>query len=123
MQVDSTLLEGDILKIVVNGRLDLEGTQAIDLKLAALTATKRTAILVDMTKVGFLASIGIRTLLTAAKVASNRGGKLFLVNPQPSVRNVLDRSDLSSLIAVYPDLESALEAARCPARRSPVRAG
>jgi anti-anti-sigma factor len=123
MPVDSTFLEGDILKIVLDGRLDLEGTQAIDLKFAALTATKLAAILVDMTKVGFLASIGIRTLLTAAKLASNRGGKLFLVNPQPSVRDVLNRSGVSSRIAVHPDLESALEAARCPQRRSPVQAG
>jgi anti-sigma B factor antagonist len=110
MQLDSELLDGDILKITLDGRLDVEGTQAIDLKFTALTATKRAGILVDMTGVSFLASIGIRTLLTSAKVASNRGGKLVLVNPQPMVRDVLDRSGVSSLVPVYPDQVSALEA-------------
>jgi anti-sigma B factor antagonist len=110
MQLDSELLDGDILKITLDGRLDVEGTRAIDLKFTALTATKRAGILVDMTGVSFLASIGIRTLLTSAKVASNRGGKLVLVNPQPMVRDVLDRSGVSSLVPVYADQASALEA-------------
>ncbi|TVQ84596.1 MAG: anti-sigma factor antagonist [Chromatiaceae bacterium] len=110
MQLDSELLDDDILKITLHGRLDLEGTLAIDLKFTALTAVKHRAILVDMGAVSFLASIGIRTLLTSAKVASRRGGQLVLVNPQPMVRDVLDRSGVSSLIAVYPDLGTALEA-------------
>jgi anti-anti-sigma factor len=110
MQLESELLDGDILKITLDGRLDVEGTQAIDLKFTALTAGKRAGILVDMTGVGFLSSIGIRTLLTSAKVASNRGGKLVLVSPQPMVRDVLDRSGVSSLVPVYADQASALEA-------------
>jgi anti-sigma B factor antagonist len=110
MHLDSELLDGDILKITLDGRLDVEGTQAIDLKFTALTATKHAGILVDMTGVSFLASIGIRTLLTSAKVASNRGGKLVLVNPQPMVRDVLDRSGVSSLVPVYADQASAIEA-------------
>lgn len=114
MRLESELLEDEILRIVLDGRLDVEGTQAIDMKFTALTATKRAAILVDMTQVSFLASIGMRTLLSCAKAAAKRGGKMVLLNPQPMVKEVLDRSGVSSLIPVYEDLEAATAALREP---------
>jgi anti-anti-sigma factor len=52
----------------------------------------------------------MRTLLSCAKAASMRGGKMVLVNPQPLVKEVLDRSGVATLIPVYEDLESAREA-------------
>ncbi|MCU0833044.1 MAG: STAS domain-containing protein [Chromatiaceae bacterium] len=107
MHIDSELLDGKILKITLDGRLDVEGTQAIDMKFTALTATKKAAVLVDMTNVSFLASIGMRTLLSCAKAASNRGGKMVLLNPQPMVREVLDRTGVASLIPVFDDLDAA----------------
>lgn len=110
MRIDSELLDGHILKIALDGRLDVEGTQAIDMKFTALTATKKAAILVDMTNVSFLASIGMRTLLTCAKAASNRGGKMVLLGPQPMVKEVLERTGVASLIPVYDDLGAAKEA-------------
>lgn len=99
MQLESELLDDQILKITLTGRLDIEGTQAIDMKFTALTATKKAGILVDMTQVEFLASIGMRTLVSCAKAAANRGGKLVLYRPQPLVKEVLNTSGLDSLIA------------------------
>lgn len=107
MRLESELLDDYILNVMLDGRLDIEGTQAIDMKFTALTATKKAAILVDMSKVSFLASIGMRTLLSCAKAASNRGGKMVLLNPQPMVRDVLDRSGVATLIPVFDDLEAA----------------
>jgi anti-anti-sigma factor len=110
MRLESELLDDRILKIVLEGRLDVEGTQAIDMKFTALTATKASAILVDMTEVSFLASIGMRTLLSCAKAARNRGGKMVLLNPQPMVKAVLDRSGVATLIPVYEDSAAAMDA-------------
>lgn len=107
MRLESEWLDGHILKVTLDGRLDVEGTQAIDMKFTALTATRKAAILVDMSKVSFLASIGMRTLLTCAKAASHRGGKMVLLAPQPLVREVLDRTGVASLIPVLDDLDAA----------------
>ncbi len=112
MRLESELLDDQILKIVLDGRLDVEGTQAIDMRFTALTATKQAAILVDMSRVSFLASIGMRTLLSCAKAASKRGGKIVLLNPQPMVKAVLDRSGVATLIPVYEDSAVAMEALR-----------
>ena len=110
MRLESEMLDDQILRITLDGRLDVEGTQAIDMKFTALTATKKAAVLVDMTDVSFLASIGMRTLLSCAKAVSNRGGKMVLVNPQPMVKEVMDRTGVASLIPVYDDLAGAKEA-------------
>jgi anti-anti-sigma factor len=107
-RLESELVDGYILKIAIDGRLDIEGAQAIDMKFTALTANK-TAVLVDLSQVGFLASIGMRTLLSCAKAIANRGGRMVLLSPQPLVREVLERSGVASLIAVYDDLDSAKE--------------
>lgn len=107
MQLESELLDDHILKINLDGRLDIEGTQAIDMKFTALTATKKAAILVDMTNVSFLASIGMRTLLSCAKAATARGGKMVLFNAQPMVKDVLQTSGLATLIPMYDDLDEA----------------
>ncbi len=55
MQMDVSEIEGGIRLIRLTGRLDVEGTQAIDLKFTALTATQRAA--------GALATAGIDTLI------------------------------------------------------------
>ena len=109
MQLESELLDDHILKISLDGRLDIEGTQAIDMKFTALTATKKAAVLVDLSQVAFLASIGMRTLLSCAKANAARGGKMVLFNPQPMVKDVLETSGVTSLIPVYDDLEAAKE--------------
>ena len=59
-------LDSDILGINLAGRMDLNGTREIDLKFTALTATRRARILVDLSNVTFIASIGIRTLISNA---------------------------------------------------------
>lgn len=110
MKLESELLDNQILKISLDGRLDVEGSSAIDMKFTALTATKKAAIVVDMTNVSFLASIGMRTLLSCAKAASMRGGKMVMINPQPLVKEVLDRSGVASLIPVYDGLSAARDA-------------
>jgi anti-anti-sigma factor len=110
MQLESELLDDHILRISLDGRLDIEGTQAIDMKFTALTATKKAAVLVDMTNVSFLASIGMRTLLSCAKAATARGGKMVLFNTQPMVKEVLETSGVSSLIPMFDDLAAAKEA-------------
>lgn len=112
MHLESQAIDDYLLQITLDGRLDIAGTQAIDMPFTALTTTRKAGILVDMGKVSFLASIGMRTLLSCAKAASNRGGQMVLVNPQPPLKEVLDTSGVTSLIPVFPDIESAIAALR-----------
>ncbi|MCF7987708.1 MAG: STAS domain-containing protein [Methylovulum sp.] len=107
MNINSETLDHCITKVNLSGRMDILGAQAIDMKFTALTSTKKASILVDMSEVSFLASLGMRTLLSSAKALSNRGGCLVLYKPQANVLDVLDTSGVSKLIPVFDDFEEA----------------
>jgi len=84
-------------KVALVGQLDIAGAEVVALPLATLAGAK-TNIIVDMSGVSFVSSIGIRQLVLASKAISRRGGKLVLVNPTDMVRDVFVISDLSDLL-------------------------
>ena len=109
MELESELLERNVLKIILDGRLDIVGTNAIAKKLAALTETKCAGTIMDMGKVDFVASIGIRALLSSAKACSAHGSKLILFNLQPLVKDVLKTCGVATLIPIFDDEQEALQ--------------
>jgi anti-anti-sigma factor len=110
MEINSETLENGVLRVSLSGRLDVLGAQNIDIKFTALTATKKASILVDISEVSFLASLGMRTLISSAKALSHRGGFMVLYKPQPNVAEVLETAGVTSLIPVYDDYENAINA-------------
>jgi anti-anti-sigma factor len=107
MKLTSTDLPDGIRKIDLTGRLDLEGADAIDLKLTVLVSSRRTFAVVDLGGVEFLASIGIATLVRNAKAVRLREGNLVLLNPQPNVAKVLASTRIDQLIPVCYSLDEA----------------
>ena len=111
MNIESENLNDDVRKIVLAGRFDIEGAQQIDLRFSGLTANQK-AVVVDMAGVNFLASIGIRTLVLAAKAIAQRGGRMVLLNPDENVTKVLQMAGIDTLIPISRSLEEALAAVR-----------
>ena len=107
MELISTDLPDGIRKIDLTGRLDLEGADAIDLKLTVLVSTQRTFAIVDLAAVEFLASIGIATLIRNAKAVRQRQGNMVLLNPKPSVAKVLSSTRIDQMIRVCYSLDDA----------------
>jgi anti-anti-sigma factor len=96
-----------LTRISLDGRLDVEGTRAIDEKFAFATSTKRLQLAVDLSAVSFLASIGLRTLLTAARAQAGRGGKMVLVAPTDMVRKTLELAGVDGIVPIVDDWEGA----------------
>jgi anti-anti-sigma factor len=80
------------------------------MKFTALAATRKAAVLVDLSEVNFIASIGMRTLTSSAKAQANRGGKIVLYNAQPMVREALETAGINQVIPLFDDLNSAHQA-------------
>lgn len=106
MQVTILDETGSTAQIVLSGRLDIVGADVVALPLATLSGSKN-ALLVDMANVTFLASIGIRHLVAAAKSLGRRGGKLLVLSPSPIVTEVLTTSGVVSLMSIVRSLEEA----------------
>jgi anti-anti-sigma factor len=99
MQITISNDIGPTAKVVLVGKLDIAGAEVVALPLATLAGAK-TSIIVDMSAVTFVASIGIRHLVLASKAISRRGGKLVLVNPTDMVRDVLVTTGLADLLPI-----------------------
>lgn len=107
MEMTKETLAGDIVRIAIKGRLDIEGSQKIDLPFSAATTTKEGRFIVDLTEVSFIASIGIRLLLTAARGQLRRGGKMVLIPPSGMGEDVLRTAGVDLVIPMVHDLASA----------------
>jgi anti-anti-sigma factor len=97
MQITITDDAGSTAKVMLAGKLDIMGADVIEKPLATLAESKN-AVLIDMTGVTFLASIGIRHLVMASKALARRGGRLYLLNPNEMVTDVLVTSGVSGLM-------------------------
>jgi anti-anti-sigma factor len=107
MRLTEEMIDGNITRIGLDGRLDIDGTRAIDQQFSYLTTTRQGRFAVDLSRVSFIASIGIRMLLTAARAQTNRGGKLVLVGPDPMGRKVLETAGVDQLVPIAADLDGA----------------
>ena len=102
MNLEIADLENGITKITLSGRLDVEGALKIDGEFNAI-AERSKKVLVDLSDVTFIASLGIRTLITGAKATANNGGKMVLLDPQPNVEKVLRTSRVDTVIPITHD--------------------
>jgi anti-anti-sigma factor len=104
-------MEGDITRIVLEGRLDIEGAAVIDLRMNVV-AGSANALLIDLRGVSFIGSMGLRSLVVPAQAVRRRGGKAVLLGPIPMVEEVIRASKVDQVIHVYHELDSAVAALR-----------
>jgi anti-sigma B factor antagonist len=104
---------GDNLRnIVILGRLDIAGTESVALELEKLVAAPKKGVVVDVSSLKYLASIGIRALLKSAKAVKARGGRMVLVvGTNSTVVMSLEATGLDNLIPMFKSNAEAERAA------------
>ncbi|MGH9647971.1 MAG: STAS domain-containing protein [Bryobacteraceae bacterium] len=107
MQMVLEELAGGITRVALDGRFDIGGAEAVDLKINVIAGTKKF-VLLDMEKVTFLGSMGLRTILTAARTVKSRGGKMAIFAPDEQIVKVLITSGVGALLSINPDREGAV---------------
>jgi len=107
MKLQYNELENGIRLIKFIGALDLSGSYGIEVEFVRHCAGDNVRVLVDLSEVDYISSIGVQMLVNAANSIASRGGKMALLNPQPSVLDVLDLTGILQVISIYSDLDSA----------------
>lgn len=98
--------------ITISGRLDMEGTDSLSARLMELAGEPKKGVVVDISSVRFLASVGIRLLVACAKAVQQRGGKMVIVVGQgTSVAMSLEATGIDEFIPVFNNSADAEEAA------------
>jgi anti-anti-sigma factor len=107
MKLDVLNDENGVTRVLLVGRMDIEGATAVDTKFSVIAGSEKKVI-VDMSNVDFLASLGMRTLIISAKSIASKGGRMVLLSPQPGVAKVLTTSGVDTVIPIAADLKSAI---------------
>jgi anti-anti-sigma factor len=107
MELQYSELENKIRLIKLIGKLDITGVEQIENQFAGHCAGEEVRVVVDLSQVDYLASIGIRLLTMTVKSLRNRGGRMVLLSPIPDVQHVLEVTGIPAIIPIYSHLESA----------------
>jgi anti-anti-sigma factor len=95
--------------IYLSGVLDIPSVQQMELKFTACTATYRKSVIVDLSEVQMITSVGIGMLVSAARALQAHNGLLILLNPKPHVEKVLSIAAIDRILPVEYELSSALK--------------
>jgi anti-anti-sigma factor len=95
-------------KVVLVGRLDSTTVGGVETQFtAAVGASGRSAVL-DLRALEFLSSLGIRMLLSVARVVSRRGGRMVLFGARPMVAEVLSAMALDDVLPIVATEQEAI---------------
>jgi len=111
---------GNVTVVHLDGRLDAHGSHVVEPEFLKLKGAH--SVIVDLAKVSYLSSGGIRLFVSLQKQLQSQSGKLILAAPQPYCREVLRVSGLDQFFTIFGTLEEAatelgalMEAATSPA--------
>lgn len=111
MTISTESMEGDITRVLLDGRMDIEGAAAIDLRMNVLAGSAKF-LLIDLRNVSFIGSMGLRSIVIPAQAVRRRGGKVALFAPVPMVEEVLKASNIDQAIPIFHDVDAAVAALR-----------
>jgi stage II sporulation protein AA (anti-sigma F factor antagonist) len=109
MELVTEIVAPGVTKVNLSGRMDIAGAQSIDLHYNVLVGSER-ALIIDLSGVEFIASMGLRTLILGARTVASKRGRIVLYKPIPAVEEVLVSSGTDSVVSIVHDLEAALRA-------------
>jgi len=109
MQISTEELEGGITKVVLDGRMDIQGAAAVDMKMNLIAGSSQK-LLIDLQKVSFLGSMGMGSIVRPARSVNSRGGKVVLFAPNEMVESVFKTSGIDSVLPIHHDLAAAIAA-------------
>jgi len=104
-------MEGVAL-VTLGGACTMEVSRQIWHSLVGLVTEQVPAVIVDMTDLDFVDSVGLGGLVAAHLKMRHHHGTVALVSPQPPIMNVLEITRLTQLFPIFPTVRAALENVR-----------
>lgn len=99
-----------LVKVALVGRLDTAGVSRVEAGFLAQLVPGATSAIVDLSQVDFVASMGLRMLVSAARDLKVRQAKLVLYGAQRPVMQVFEAVALNKFIHICSEETEALAA-------------
>ena len=89
------------------GRFDAEAAAFVKAQIANLVSEQRPNLIINMSEVSFVDSLGLAALVSGLKLCRKNRGMLKLVGLQPSVRTLFEITRLDQAFELYPNTADA----------------
>src|SRR5262245_11301401 len=103
-------LDRSVPVLSVQGRLDARGAAAFD-EIWKTLPPETSHVVLDLTQVEYLSSVGIRSLVTAERSLRQRHGRTTLAGLSPFVARILETTGLLRELQHVPNVPAAVEQA------------
>ena len=95
--------------IAVTGSIDALNAGELTHLLSERIAGGQSRLVLDLEKMDFMSSAGLRLLLQAAKDARQKGGDLRLSGASPALEKMLKLSGFTSILKVFLTIDQAVD--------------
>ena len=100
-------MKPEITILTPQGRLDAAGVRPLETELAEHLAAGRIHLLVDMSQVAYVSSVGLRMFLTIMRSARRKGGALKLCGLNERVMQVFKLAGFDRVLSILTTREEA----------------
>lgn len=98
---------GEMLVLKVSGMAAVEDAGQLSRALQEAAARRPKILVVDLSGLAFISSTGLGGIVAAHVACVKNGTRMFLINPQPFIREVLHITRLSDLFRICETVEEA----------------
>ena len=114
----SSLRFADVIVVAPVGRIDHESAETFQTTLEPIlvaAAGMNGALLLDLSKVPYISSVGLRVVMMAAKHLRARKARIAAAALQPIVHEIFEIARFNHVVELYPSMRDALRELSGPA--------
>lgn len=105
-------IDDGILVLVADGGLDMRNARELGKKLTTLVETGIRDLIVDCSKLSYISSSGIGTLLLINRTLVAKGGRVHLAGATGAISQVIQLAGLQDILGSHQDIGRAKHALR-----------
>ena len=114
----SSLRYADVIVVAPAGRVDHASAESFQMTLEPIlvaAAGMNGALLLDLSKVTYISSVGLRVVMMAAKHLRARKARIAAAALQPIVREIFEIARFNHVVELFESMDDALRALSEPA--------
>src|SRR3954463_14823781 len=109
MRIETRKVE-DVLMVDMSGRLDSQTAAEAGDRMVAIAQGTEPLVILNLEKLTYVSSAGLRIIVRAAKLLQVNHGKLVICGAAGGVKSVLTSAGINSLLRIYDTELDALAA-------------
>lgn len=109
MEIQASQSDRNVATLTIQGEIDMNSCIQVQTHLADLYKNNPKAIIVDLSKVSYIDSFGIATLVEGLQWSHNNKTKFRLASMAPAVKDVFNIANLMTVFEIFDSPEDALK--------------